>query len=154
MSGNCATGSDVMAIRPAMVMTVETTKASRGRRMNSDEIVMASLLRRGGSGGRHCRRHGHARPHTLLALDDHLLARLQSLGDGDHAVARRAGLHSALLGHVLVFDDVDVGPRLADCDGRLRSADHGPGVRILEAHAPALALRQRALVLAAGPPFH
>ena len=40
MSGNCATGIAVMAMMPAMVMTVEMTKASRGRRMNSDEIVM------------------------------------------------------------------------------------------------------------------
>ena len=35
-----ATGIAVMAMMPAMVMTVEMTNASRGRRMNSDEIVM------------------------------------------------------------------------------------------------------------------
>lgn len=28
MSGNCATGSAVIAIKPAMVMTVEMTKAA------------------------------------------------------------------------------------------------------------------------------
>src|SRR5216683_8079624 len=116
MSGNCATGSAVIAISPAMVMTVETTKASRGRRMNSDEIVMGLLLRRSGSGRRHGCRHGHARPHPLLALDDDLLARLQPFGDGDHAVARHAGLDPALLGHVLVVDDIDVGTRLVDGD--------------------------------------
>ena len=41
MSGNWATGNTVMAIRPAMEMTVEMTNASRGRRMKTDEMVMA-----------------------------------------------------------------------------------------------------------------
>ncbi len=40
MSGNCATGIAVMAMMPAMLMTVEMTKASRGRRMNSDAMLM------------------------------------------------------------------------------------------------------------------
>jgi len=47
MSGNCATGSTVSAIRPAIEITVETTKASRGRRMKTEEMVMGSALLRG-----------------------------------------------------------------------------------------------------------
>ena len=33
MSGNCATGIAEIAIRPASVITIEMTKASRGRSM-------------------------------------------------------------------------------------------------------------------------
>ena len=43
MSGNCATGMTDSAMRPAIEMTMEMTKASRGRRMNTAEI-MAMLL--------------------------------------------------------------------------------------------------------------
>ena len=39
MSGNCATGIAVIAISPASVMTIETTKASRGRSMKTSEII-------------------------------------------------------------------------------------------------------------------
>src|ERR1044072_1842116 len=80
MSGNCATGRAVMASRPAMVMTVETTKASRGRRMNSDESVMALPLGLSRVGWRQGRRHRHALADALLALDDDLLAGLQPVG--------------------------------------------------------------------------
>ena len=44
MSGNCATGSALMAIRPAIEMTVEMTNASRGRRMKTEEMVIGSAL--------------------------------------------------------------------------------------------------------------
>ncbi len=92
MSGNCATGSAVMASRPAMVMTAETTKASRGRRMNSDEMVMALLL---GLGRRRARRHGHAVADALLALDDDLLAFLEPFRHDQLAAAHDAGLDAA-----------------------------------------------------------
>ena len=77
MSGNCATGSAVSAITPAIVMTVETTNASRGRRMKTDEIVMALLLLRPAVAAARLGVDGHARPHALLALDDDPLAGLQ-----------------------------------------------------------------------------
>src|SRR4051794_14909141 len=109
MSGNCATGRAVRAMMPAIEMTVETTNASRGRRMKTEEMVMGSPARHGRRGRRRARRDGHALAHPLLALDDHLLAGLQALLDGKQAVARRAGLDPALLGHVLVVDHEDVG---------------------------------------------
>ncbi len=45
MSGNCATGMRVSAIRPAMVMTIAMTIASRGRSTKTAQN-MASVLRR------------------------------------------------------------------------------------------------------------
>src|SRR5512143_3149440 len=102
MSGNCATGSAAIASSPAMVMTVETTKASRGRRMNSDEMVMALLLRRRRHGRDRARRHRHALAHALLALDDDLFARLHPVGDHQQAVAHVAGLDAPQLDDVLV----------------------------------------------------
>src|SRR5258705_882452 len=114
MSGNWATGSAVSAKRPAMVMTVETTKASRGRRMNSDEMVMALLLGLGGCGRSQARRHRHALAHALLALDDDLVAGLQPLVGHPHAVAHAAGLPAAQLGHGLVVDDEEIGTGLVE----------------------------------------
>ncbi len=44
MSGNCATGSRVMAMIPASVMTIEMTKASRGRSIKTSEITVYDPL--------------------------------------------------------------------------------------------------------------
>ena len=41
MSGNCASGIAKIAISPASVMTIEMTKASRGRSMKTSEIIAA-----------------------------------------------------------------------------------------------------------------
>src|SRR4051812_28771395 len=124
MSGNCDTGSAASASRPAMVMTVETTKASRGRRMNSDEMVMALLLGLGGSGRRHAGRHGHAVTDALLTLDDDLVAFLQPLGDDELAVAHDAGLDALQVHHVLVVDGEEIGPGLVERDRLLRHRHH------------------------------
>ena len=43
ISGNCAIGIAVMAMRPASVMTIEMTKASRGRSMKMPEIIRFSF---------------------------------------------------------------------------------------------------------------
>ena len=39
MSGYCASGIAKIAIRPASVITIEMTKASRGRSMKTFEII-------------------------------------------------------------------------------------------------------------------
>jgi hypothetical protein len=49
-------------MQPAIEMTVETTKASRGRRMKTDEMVMALPLRQGGGGASVARRSCPAAP--------------------------------------------------------------------------------------------
>src|SRR5476649_930600 len=126
MSGNCATGRTWSEITPAMTMTVEMTKASRGRRMKTDEIVMGLLLCRRGRRVR--RRHGHAGVDPLLALDDDLFARLEALADGDQAVAHDAGLDPPLLDDVLVAQHEQRGAALVDRDRRLRHGDHGRNV--------------------------
>ena len=70
MSGNCATGIAASAMRPASVMTIEMTKASRGRSMKTSEINVSA---------RRCRRSrvacdDLAGPHLVDAVDDDLLA--------------------------------------------------------------------------------
>src|SRR5437762_3246871 len=111
-----------MAMRPAIVMTAEITKASRGRRMNSEEIVTGSPRRLGrGYGGRgELRRHHHARPHPLLALDDHHVTWLHAFLDGNHAVALDARLDAPLLGLVDGADHEEVRPGLVVGDHRER----------------------------------
>jgi len=42
ISGNCATGIWKIAMKPASVMTIDTTKASRGRSMKMPEIMAIS----------------------------------------------------------------------------------------------------------------
>src|SRR4029077_20892091 len=128
MSGNCATGSTDIASTPAMVMTVETTKASRGRRMNSDEMVMRLLLRLCGRGCDRAGRHGHAVPDALLALHDDLVAGFQPFGDDQLAAARDAGLPPLQVHHVLVVDGEEIGPGLVEGDGLLRHDNHGLGL--------------------------
>jgi len=71
MSGNCATGIAAIASRPAMVMTIEMTQASRGLSTKIAEI-MARAGSRGASaaraGGRVGGDHRLARAHALDAL--------------------------------------------------------------------------------------
>src|SRR5476651_2831182 len=123
MSGNWATGNAVMAMRPAIEITVEMTNASRGRRMKTDEIVIGlpRLRERCGSGAGV---HHHAGPHFLLALDDHLVAGLQSALDAGQSVARYAGLDRSLLDRVLVADHEDERAGLVDGDGALLHGQH------------------------------
>ena len=91
-----------MAIRPAMVMTMEMTKASRGRRMKTEERTIGSPCGwRGGPPRRELRADSHARPQPLLALHDHPIAFLQAVVDGIEAVALGADLDAPLLGLVV-----------------------------------------------------
>src|SRR5476651_192639 len=78
MSGNCATGMLKIASRPARVMTIEMTNASRGLSMKILEIMTRSSAAAGR--GKHRLLHDLARSHLLDAVDDHLVA----LGNARH----------------------------------------------------------------------
>src|SRR5471032_3600783 len=131
MSGNWAIGRAVMAMAPAIEITVEMTNASRGRRMKTDEIVIGSLrlAERSGSGAGV---HLHAGPHFLLALHDHLVAGLQPALDARQAIARDADLDRAMLDHVLVVDDEDERAGLVEGDRGLLHGQHGGRVLRLD----------------------
>src|SRR6059058_2514794 len=98
MSGNCATGMANIARRPASVITIEITKAKRGRSMKMLEIISWPLAALGGQGRL---LHDLTRPHLLDAVDDHLVAFAQARGDDDVGVEVRPGLDAAHLHLVL-----------------------------------------------------
>src|SRR5690348_3092539 len=89
MSGNCATGMTAMAISPASVMTMEMTKASRGRSTKRAEITGSSPF------GDDRALHRLAGPHLLDAVDDDRLAFLQARLDDDIGLLLRAGFDTA-----------------------------------------------------------
>src|SRR6476661_4830384 len=108
MSGNCATGMATIARMPASVMTIETTKASRGRSIKMSEIMSASGRRQLGF-------LDHlARTHLLDAVDDHVVALVQARGDNDIGVLVLAGLDAALLDFVPAVDHQHIGAGLVD----------------------------------------
>src|SRR6516164_10952723 len=96
MSGNCAIGIAASASSPASVMTKEMTRASRGRRMKSEEIM--PLSRSFGRNRRHhLRRHRHSGTHSLLALNDDEIARRNPLLDDHEALAHGSQAHATQL---------------------------------------------------------
>src|SRR5215472_7622783 len=99
MSGNCATGIAAIASMPARVMTIETTKASRGRSMKMSEIISAA------GDPQYRFLHDLTRSHFLDAVDDDPLACAQSRGDDDVGVLFGTGLDAALLDLVPTVDD-------------------------------------------------
>src|SRR5271154_3728573 len=101
MSGNCATGIDAMAMMPASVMTMEMTKARRGRSTKMAEIL-ASTSR---AGSHHRALHRLPGPHLLHAVDDHLLAGLEAGVDHDVGVLVGTGGEAPHLHLVVVGDD-------------------------------------------------
>src|SRR5689334_713255 len=114
MSGNCATGITAMAISPARVMTMETTNASRGRSTKVAEITGSSPL-----GGTHRRGlHRLARPHLLHAVDDDVLAFLESRLDDHIGLLLRAGRDPPDLSLVVAANDQHVAAGLIDLERR------------------------------------
>src|SRR5712692_160647 len=105
-----------MAINPARVMTIEMTKASRGRSTKMAEITGSPSL------GRACRRglHHLARPHFLHAVDDDLLAFLEPGLDDDIGLLLGAGLDAPDLGLVVAANDEHVAAGLVDLERCLR----------------------------------
>src|SRR5882724_11272807 len=106
ISGNCATGIWKIAKRPARVMTIETTNASRGRSMKMPDIMAAGLT--ADPGRQHRLLHDLARPHFLDAVDDHVFALAHPGGHDDVGAQVGAGLHAPLLDLVLIGDDEHV----------------------------------------------
>src|SRR5580693_6150280 len=90
ISGNCATGIWKIASRPARVMTIETTKASRGRSMKTPDIMAARLT--ADPGRQHRLLHDLARSHLLDAVHDHVFAIAHAGGHDDVCAKVGAGL--------------------------------------------------------------
>src|SRR5882757_1498807 len=101
-------------------MTIETTKASRGRSMKTPDIMAARLA--ANPGRQHRLLHDLARPHLLDAVDDHVFALAHAGGHHDVGAEVGAGLHAPLLDLVLIGDDQRVIAGLVDLQRRLR--DH------------------------------
>src|SRR4051812_39106832 len=104
----------MIARMPANVMTIETTKASRGRSMKMSEIMSASGRRQLGF------LHHLAGPDFLDAVDDDVLALAQARGDDDVGILVISGLDAALLDLVLVVDHQEVRAGLVDLHRGLR----------------------------------
>src|SRR5262245_61876295 len=115
--GYCAIGSCVIATLPPTRMKSAMTHAKMGRSMKKRAMWAAPLAARGRSGGRGgCGRRGrtglprhrvHRRAghhHLLEAVDDHLLAGLQAVGDEPALALGRADLDVALLRLVVGTD--------------------------------------------------
>src|SRR5438034_5241712 len=116
MSGNCATGSRVIAMRPASVMTIEMTKASRGRSMKTSEITALGPL----AGRQHRDRDGLSDARLLDPIDDDLLALLQPVGDDDIAPVLRPGRDPPHLDLVVGVYDQHERAGLIELQGGLR----------------------------------
>src|SRR6266851_6753578 len=113
-------------------MTIETTKASRGRSMKTPDIMATRLA--ADPGRQHGLLYDLARPHLLDAVDDHVFAIAHAGGHDDVGAEVGAGLHASLLDLVLIGDDqrvvaglVDLQRRLWDHQARLLLSfmDHG-----------------------------
>src|ERR1700731_2398683 len=104
-----------MAMSPARVMTMEMTKASRGRSTKMAEITGSSSL-----GDYRRALHHLARPHLLHAIDDDRLALLETGFDDDFRLLLRTGLDAADLCLVIVAYHQYVAAGLVDLERRLR----------------------------------
>src|SRR5437867_2886695 len=118
MSGNCATGICRRASRPASVMTIETTNASRGRSMKTLEIMTSAVGRRRGQYGL---LNDLSRPYLLDAVHDHLVAFLDARQHHDVGADVRTGLQPACLDLVLAVDHQSIVAGLVDLQGCLRN---------------------------------
>src|SRR5262249_15624771 len=121
MSGSCATGIRKSAKSPPSVMTIEMTIASRGRSMNTDEIMFSAPA---GDGRRGRGRYRCVRPCPLEALHDNLLSLLQAVGNAGRLRRQLAEAHAALPGDVVIVHDVNVTAFLIGKDCGARDRDH------------------------------
>src|SRR5262249_37469421 len=111
MSGNCAIGIAVIAMMPASVMTMATTKASRGRSMKMPENI---------SGSRHdVGSHDLTGTHLLDSLDDDRLSLLEAGGHHNVPAALGPGRYPALLHLFRRVDQEDIAAGLIEQDRRL-----------------------------------
>src|SRR5262245_25572260 len=111
MSGNCAIGIVVIAMMPASVMTMATTRASRGRSMKIPENI---------SGSRHdVRSDDLTGAHLLDAFDDDQLSLLEAGGHDNVPASLGTGGYAALLHLLRGVDHEDITAGLVDQDSRL-----------------------------------
>ena len=103
-------------------MTIETTKASRGRSMKMPEIMVAQPRARVRARRQQDRRPARPGPGRTFWMPSTITCSpsLHARGDDDVGAALRAGLHAALLDLVLVVDDQHVVAGLVDLQRRLR----------------------------------
>src|SRR3979490_3422996 len=103
-----------MAMRPASVMTMATTNASRGRSMKMLENI------RSGSGYDR-RRHDLAGTHLLYPLDDDQFPFLQAVGDDDIPTLLHPERYAALPDLLRRIDQQNIAAGLVEQDGGLRN---------------------------------
>src|SRR5215470_14264209 len=103
-----------MAMMPASVMTMATTKASRGRSMKMPENICSGP-------GHDVRRHDLTGTYLLYPLDDDQLARLEAVGHDNVAPLLRAGRYAALLDFLSRIDQQDIAAGLIEQHGGLRN---------------------------------
>ena len=123
MSGNCATGMAVIAMMPAKVMTMEMTKARRGRSMKMAENMEAQFP------GAALAATTWSGPHLLHALDDDQLAFLEA----ERRPRRRAllgpGRDAPQLDLLRVVDQQDVAAGLVELERGLRDHQRAAAAR-------------------------
>src|SRR5262245_56640286 len=113
MSGNCAIGIAVIAMMPASVMTMATTRASRGRSMKMPENI---------SGSRHdVGSNDLVGAHLLNALDDDQLSLLEAGGHDNVPASLGTGRYPALLDLFRGINQQNIATGLVEQDGRLRN---------------------------------
>src|SRR6185503_19182828 len=140
MSGYCATGMEISARSPAIVVTMAMTMASRGRSTNTADSTALLRPERGCDRRRLDRSAG---TNALQPLYDDLLAALEA--GFEHGIAairplNRDPPHRGLA----VLDDEHVGPALVCDQRRLRNHDSFIGFAGLKDHAHQLPVEQRA----------
>src|SRR5882757_9322965 len=108
-----------MAMRPASVMTMATTNASRGRSMKMLENI------RSGSGYDR-RRHDLAGTHLLDPLDDDQFPFVQAVGDDDIPTLLHSEGYTALLDLLRRINQQNIAAGLVEQDGGLRNEQRRP----------------------------
>src|SRR6266550_3577401 len=98
-----------MAMMPASVMTIATTKASRGRSMKIPENI------RLGPGQDVCR-YDLAGTHLLNPLDDHQLARSEAVSHNNIASLLDPECYATLLDLLVCIDDQNIAAGLIEED--------------------------------------
>src|ERR1700724_1667287 len=139
MSGYCAFGIENSASKPAMVVTMAMTIASRGRSTKMAENIGSAPFERRRRAGRD----RNSGAHPLQSFDDDLLVPGQGfLDDGIRSALtpRLDPLHDGLA----VLDHEDIDAFLIGDQGRLRDHDHLLGGAAFERYPYQLAIGQSA----------
>src|SRR5689334_6132955 len=112
MSGNCATGSALIATSPPRTVTMAITIATIGRSIKTREIIALQC--------HEPRIDRHTRPDLLRSFDHHALAGFQAIVDDPHLVDFLADLDGTNADLVVVADNSDLITALQLRHGALR----------------------------------